>query len=194
MNLKYRAHNTEIGHDIREYAERKLTRLDRILPRIDDVIIEVEQQDTRSAGARFRVEITVHSAGAMLRGDQRAGDPRTALDLAIDVVDRQARRHQKRLIDRHQRGDAAAERTPGVRAGRPSAEADNDDEYSEYIAGKVVRVKTFEAKPMSEEEALAQMDLLGHDFFLFLDAQTGDYALLYTRKDGDYGMLTPKRG
>lgn len=191
MNVKYRAHNTEIGDDVREYAERKLTRLERILPRIDDVIIEVEQQDTRSAGARFRVEVTVHSAGAMLRGDQRGGDPRSALDMAIDVVDRQARRHQKRLIDRHQRGTAAADRATAT---RNAAAADDADEYSEYVAGKVVRVKTFEAKPMSEEEALAQMDLLGHDFFLFLDAHTGDYALLYTRKDGDYGMLTPKRG
>ena len=190
MNLKYRAHNTEIGEDVREYAERKLARLERILPRIDDVIIEVEQQETKSAGARFRVEVTVHSAGAMLRGDQRGGDPRTALDLAIDVVDRQARRHQKRLIDRHQRGTDAANRATNVRA----AQADDDAEYSEYVAGKVVRVKTFEAKPMSEEEALAQMDLLGHDFFLYLDAQSGEYALLYKRKDGDYGMLTPRRG
>lgn len=194
MNLKYRAHNTTIGDDLREYAEQKLGRLQRLLPRLDDVMIEVEQQETRSAGARYRVEVTVHAAGAMLRGDQRGGDARTALDLAVDVVDRQARKHQKRLIDRHHKNNAKeAGLEPRVVAAPRAADGD-EDEYSEYVAGKVVRVKQFEAKPMSEEEALAQMDLLGHDFFLFLDSGTGDYALLYKRRDGDYGMLTPKRG
>ena len=57
-----------------------------------------------------------------------------------------------------------------------------------------MRIKQFEAKPMSEEEALAQMDLLGHDFFLFLDTRTRDFAVLYKRKDGDYGLLAPERG
>jgi putative sigma-54 modulation protein len=67
------------------------------------------------------------------------------------------------------------------------------DEVDEYVLGRVVRAKHFEAKPMSQEEALAQMDLIGHDFFLFLDAATNDYALLYKRKEGDYGLLAPRR-
>ncbi len=200
MNLKYRSHNTTIGDDLRDYAARKIERLQRLLPRLDDVTIEVEQQDTRSAGARYRVEVTVHAAGTMLRGDQRGGDARSALDLAIDVVDRQARKHQKRLIDRHHKVTAKemAAGEPGaaapVSAGNGGTSRDGDEDYSEYVLGKVVRVKQFEAKPMSEEEALAQMDLLGHDFFLFLDAGTSEYALLYKRRDGDYGLLTPRRG
>jgi putative sigma-54 modulation protein len=201
MNLKYRSHNTTIGDDLRDYAERKIERLQRLLPRLDDVTIEVEQQETRSAGARYRVQVTVHAAGAMLRGDQRGGDARSALDLAIDVVDRQARKHQKRLIDRHHKITAkdmvAGGEAPGVTpasSGNGGASRDGDEDYSEYVLGKVVRVKQFEAKPMSEEEALAQMDLLGHDFFLFCDARTNEYALLYKRRDGDYGLLTPRRG
>ena len=70
----------------------------------------------------------------------------------------------------------------------------DEDEFDEYVAGNIVRVKRFDAKPMSHEEALAQMDLLGHDFFLFLDAATSDYAVLYKRRDGGYGLLTPARG
>ena len=79
-------------------------------------------------------------------------------------------------------------------AGAGDIEPEGDDEADEYLLGKIVRMKRFEAKPMSQEEALAQMDLIGHDFFLFLDASSGDYALLYKRKDGDYGMLAPHRG
>ena len=194
MNVKYRSHNTSIDDDIREYAEKKLERLHRILPRLEDVTIEVEQQDTRSAGARFRVEVTVHFAGAMLRGDQRGADARSALDLAIDIVDRRARKHQKRLLERHNKSNAKEFAGGPPPQKRNGADAGDPDEYDEYVLGKVVRVKQFEAKPMSEEEALAQMDLLGHDFFLFLDAGSGEYALLYKRREGDYGMLQPKRG
>ncbi len=64
----------------------------------------------------------------------------------------------------------------------------------EYVLGKIVRVKHFTAKPISQEEALAQMDLLGHDFYLFLDEATDDYAVLYKRDDGDHGLLSPRRG
>ena len=73
-------------------------------------------------------------------------------------------------------------------------EPEGEEEFDEYLLGKVVRVKQFEAKPMSQEEALAQMDLIGHDFFLFLDADSNEYALLYKRKEGDYGMLAAAAG
>jgi putative sigma-54 modulation protein len=139
------------------------------------------------------VQVTVRSGPAILRAEERAGDPQAALEVATDVLSRQARRHKKRLNDRYRSGGSkewlAAEEAPA-----PAPEPEDDDEEIEYLLGNVVRVKHFEAKPMSEEEALAQMDLIGHDFFIFLDARTNDYALLYKRKDGDYGLLTPRRG
>jgi putative sigma-54 modulation protein len=190
MNLKIRGHHTTVFDDLREHAEKKLSRLERLLPRVDDVVVEVEHEETRSAAHRYAVQLTVHSAGSILRAEERAADPRQAFDAATEIVSRQARRHKKRLHDRHRAGSPEYE--PPV---EPAAlEPEDDEEFDEYLLGKVVRVKHFEAKPMSQEEALAQMDLIGHDFFLFLDAATRDYALIYKRKDGDYGLLAPRRG
>jgi putative sigma-54 modulation protein len=137
--------------------------------------------------------VTVHSGPSILRGEERGADPQTAFDLAADRVSRQAQRHTKRLHGRHRttEGKEYADRV----ANAPVSGNDvTPDDADEALLGKVVRVKRFEAKPMSQEEALAQMDLIGHDFFLYLDAETNDYALLYKRRDGDYGMLTPQRG
>lgn len=189
MNLTIRTHHTTVQDGMHEHAEKKLSRLERYLPRVDSVVVEVEKEETRAAAHRYAVQVTVHSGGSILRGEERGADARAAFDAAVAVVSRQAQRHTKRLHDRH-RAEPREERelpaavAPGV-AG---------DEAEQYRAGRVVRVKRFEAKPMSQDEALAQMDLLGHDFFLFLDADAGDYALLYKREDGDYGMLSPERG
>ena len=191
MNLTVRTHHATIDDGIRGHAEKRLSRLERLLPRLGNVVVEIEHEETRAAAHRYAVQVTVHAAGSILRAEERAADPRIALDAAAAVLARQARRHGKRLHDRH-RGPGAREwLAPEEREG-PLPPAGDDDE-AEYLLGKIVRVKHFEAKPMSEEEALAQMDLIGHDFFLFLNAGTNDYALLYKRKDGDYGLLAPRR-
>ena len=190
MTTTYRARHTTIDDDFKDQAEGRLQKLERWLHRIDSTAVIVAHEPTRAAADQFSVEVTVHSGGLILRGEERGPDARTALDAAADAVARQAQRHRSRLTASHRRGrqkDAAAD--VGAQPAAPT-----DGAVDEYIAGKVVRTKTFEAKPMSQEEALAQMDLLGHDFFLFQDAATGGYALLYKRKDGGYGLLTPSRG
>lgn len=192
MNLTIRTHHTSLFDDFETHAAKKLARLERWLPRLHDVVVEVKHEETKAAAHRYAVQVTVHAGGSILRAEERAADPRVALDLASEVLSRQAQRHKTRLKDRHQagKGAGAPESAP---AGRAAPDLD-DDEVEEYVLGKIVRVKQFEAKPMSHEEALAQMDLLGHDFFLFEDATSGQYALLYKRKDGGYGLLSPRRG
>jgi putative sigma-54 modulation protein len=195
MNLTIRAHHASLRADFEPHAEKRLSRLERYLPRIDDVVVEVAHEETRAAAHRYAVQVTVHAAGSILRAEERAADPRAALDAAADVLAQQARRHKRRLHDRHQHLGGAKEAAAAfANAPAPGDESAIDDDGSdEYLSGKVVRVKQFEAKPMSQEEALAQMDLIGHDFFLFLDASSNDYALLYKRKEGDYGLLAPRR-
>ncbi len=194
MKLTIRTHHTSVFDDFNEHAEKKLARLERLLPRLDDVVVEVQKEDTRSSGQRYAVQVTARSGPSILRAEERAADPRTALDQAAEVLSRQARRHKKRLDDRHHphiaKEAVAAMARPPVPA---EQEHEGEEEVAEYLLGNVVRVKQFDTKPMSQEEALAQMDLIGHDFFLFLDAKTNDYALLYKRKDGDYGLLAPRR-
>jgi len=195
MDLSFRFHHTPVDDDFRPVAEKKLARLERFLPRAGDATVEVSREDTRAAAHRFRVQVTVRSGDAILRAEERSADARTALELAIGVISQQAQRHGKRLRDRYRRGDAPpGEGEAAAPARRQPRDARDDDEgVDEYIAGKVVRVKAIEAKPMSQEEALAQMDLLGHDFFLFLDSSSNEYALLYKRNDGGYGLIAPHR-
>ena len=196
MNLTMRSHHTTLDDDLREHAEKKLARLERYLPRLGDIVVGVERQETRAAAHRFGVQITVRAGAAILRAEERKADAQAAFDAAVAVLSRQAQRHSKRLVSRHRGpgGKEAPRQAPG--AARPAAGRGvvDEDETEEYIAGKIVRVKRFEAKPMSAEEALAQMDLLGHDFFLYIDASTSDYALLYKRRDGGFGMLSLTRG
>lgn len=193
MNLTIRSHHTNVFDDLRDHAERKLERLERLLPRVDDVVVEIAHEETKAAAHRYAVQVTVHSGRSILRAEERAADPRAAFDAASDVLSRQARRHKKRLHDWHGAVNTK-EWVPAPEAATAEADHEEAEVEAEYVLGRVVRMKHFEAKPMSEEEALTQMDLVGHDFFLFLDARTNDFALLYKRKDGDYGLLTPKRG
>ncbi len=189
MNLIFRSHHADVDDELKAYAETKISRIEKLLPRVADVVIEFEHQETRLAGQRHRAEITVHSAVAMLRAEERAAEPRAALDKTIAVVMQQARRHSKRLHERHREAGGKQQASDIANAPAPGDAIDD-----EFAPAKPLRVKTFEAKPMSQEEALAQMDLIGHDFFLYLDAATSDYALLYKREDGGYGLLAPRRG
>lgn len=195
MNVTIRGQHTTIFDDFAAHAEKRLARLERYLPRVDDVVVEVAHEETRSAAHRYAVQVTLHAGGSILRAEERGADPRAALDAAADLLSGQARRHKARLRDKHRRIHGGKEAAAEL-ANTPTApfEPDSDEEVEEYLLGKVVRLKRFEAKPMSQEEALAQMDLIGHDFFLFLDSGSNEYALLYKRKDGDYGMLAPQRG
>jgi putative sigma-54 modulation protein len=192
MNISIRTRHTTLFDDFEPLAAEKLGRLERWLARPADAVVEVAKEETRAAAHRFTVQVTVHSGATILRAEERAGDPRIALEAAADVLARQARRHKARLKDRHQPMGGKQVAAEALAAPDSAIPGDGDDE-DEYVAGKVVRVKHFEAKPMSTEEALAQMDLLGHDFFLYMDASSGDYSLLYRREDGDYGLLAPRR-
>ena len=194
MNLIIRSHHTTVFAGFNEHATKKLERLERLLPKVGDVIVEVEHEETRSVADRYAVQVTVHSGTSILRAEERGADPQIALDLAADVLSRQARRHKKRLHDRHPHGakEAAADALNSVPA--PASREEPPVEEDEYVQGNIVRVKHFDAPAMSHDDALIQMDLVGHDFFLFLDAATNDYAVIYKRKDGEFGLLSPRRG
>ena len=192
MDLILRSHHAEIDQALRDYAEKKIARIERLLPRASSATVEVTYEETRRAAHRYTVQVTLHAGASILRAEERAADPHAALDVAIDALSRQARRHKQRLYGRH-RTHEAKDVQEALANPAPHREPDEDGEETEYVLGNVVRVKQFETKPMSQEEALAQMDLLGHDFFLFLDASTLEHALLYKRRDGGYGMLVPQR-
>lgn len=176
---------------LQDYAQNRIGKLDRLLPSAREAVVEVRQEQARSANDRIVVQVTVNANGTFLRAEERAADAHTALDEAIDALGKQMRRHKSRVYRSERSAHVARHAEEAARAPQPE---DLDTEDDDLVAGHVVRVKRFAIKPMSVEEAVEQMELLGHTFFLFFDASANQYALLYRRRDGDYGMIQPSNG
>ena len=182
MNVRIHGRNTEIADEVRDHAREKVEHAARIFDDINAVDVEFsENGNPRLTDARYRVEITSSAAGQIVRVEAEAFDARAALDVASDTYERQLRKLKERLIQRS----------------RKSSHKDLNplDEPVDEIHDRdavVVRKKRFTMRPMSVEEAALQMEMLGHDFFLFLDADTGKQSVLYYRRDGDLGMIEPE--
>jgi putative sigma-54 modulation protein len=187
------ARNGHVDDEIRELAAAKVLHAGRILD--DDggtADVEfAERTNPRLADERYRVEITTVLKGRTVRVEAAAADDRAALDIAVDKFERQLRRLKERLVQRH-RGQGATRNGPAPDPVAPSGEVP-DMEPAGSDSGddpaNVVRVKRFELRPMSVDEASLQMDMLGHAFFFFLDAETGHHCVLYHRNDGALGLI-----
>lgn len=184
--LEVQAHNMEVTDRIRDYVTKKANKLERFLPAIEEVRVELTHAKTsRSAEDRYTAQITVRGKHLLLRAEEREGDIRAAFDVAVDKMERQIRRFKGKRY--HGRGD-----------GRSAAEVvepvdDYDENEEEETA--VVRRKKFVLIPMNEAEAIEQMQLLGHDnFFIFFDADANKIKVLYRRRDGDFGLIEPEIG
>ncbi len=185
IDVHVRTQHITVPDDMKAYAAKKLAALERYLPRLREVTVEFAYEDTRAADERIVVQITANDNGTLLRAEERGADLRSTIDLASDVIRRQARRHKERRFRNRNVGRAAPAASGALEEEEPLDEP-------ETALGKVVRVKRFPVKPMTEEEAVEQMELLGHNFFLFLDADANSFALLYRRRDGQYGLIIPE--
>jgi putative sigma-54 modulation protein len=185
MELTFRARHVPVTENLREYTSRKLSRLGRYLPLVDEAVVELEQEGGENAH-RYVVQLTVNCNGTYLRAEERGPRLLGAIDAAADALSRQVRRFKERSYSSERRANAKEM----ARVEQPPVEEVEAEE--EFVLGKVVRVKRFPMKPMTEEEAIEQMELLGHDFFLFFDADANTHALLYRRREGDYGMIIPE--
>ena len=187
MELIVRSHNQPVDEAFREYAQRKLEKLSRYLPTVREAVLELRKENTRSAEQRYVVQVTVNSNGTWLRAEERAAEPRIAVDLVSDALGKQVRRHKDRVYRSGHTGHQRARAS--VREPEPDVAPEDEEEL---ILGRVVREKRFPIQVMSVEEAVEQMELLAHNFYLFHDADQGGYALLYRRRDGDYGLIRPE--
>ena len=171
----------ELSPAVRQYIERKLGKLSRHLPNITESKVEVAEEQTKSPQQHFVVQVTINSSGTLLRSEERGADLFTAVDKVATVMNRQIERYKGKLY-RKGRGNSFA------RGGFIKVVAE------EQPPKKVVKVKRFIIKPMSVAEAIDQIELLGHDFFLFFNADSKSINLLYRRKDGNYGLIEPELG
>jgi len=192
MELTFRSRHVTVTDSLREYTTRKLSRLGRYLPLVDEVVVELKQEGGENA-RRYVVQLTVNCNGTYLRAEERGPRLLPAIDAAADILSRQVRRYKEKVYhtDKHLKAKGAALAGKAAVAEEAEEEREEDGE-AEIILGRVVRVKRFPVKPMSEEEAIEQMELLHHDFFLFFDADANTHALLYRRRAGAYGLIIPE--
>jgi putative sigma-54 modulation protein len=187
MNIVVRGRNVSITDRVQEYVEKKVGKLERYLPIIDEARVELSQEETRSAQHRMIAQLTVRSRGKILRAEERDQDLFAAVDLVAEKMQRQISRFKDRLYSRGPRGSETV-RVPEEAA--PAVEAVAEMELEPV--GTIVRTKTFPVTPMNPEEALEQMELLGHDFFVFYNSELNGINVLYRRRTGDYGLLQPE--
>ncbi len=180
MRTIVKGKNVEVPDRVRDYAERRFGRLERLLDDRTDAIVELSNEMHRSASDAHIADVTLVIDGRVLRSHAVGGSYQAAIDTVVDKVERQAVDHKSK---------------PRVRA-RPEQEkrilrsiADGTSEPDQDR--RIVKTKRFAIEPMFEEDALAQMQELGHQFFVFVNAESERVAILYERKDGDFGLIEP---
>lgn len=180
------ARNMRLTDNTRDYVEKKAAKLERYLQEIDEVRVELSHaKSARSALDRQVAQITVHGKGFILRSEERADDIHAAFDAALDKIQRQIDRYK----GKHYRG-----RGDGRSAAEVAEEELPVDETGELLP-LIGRRKKFIVLPMTEDEAVEQMRLLGHDnFFIFFNAEQNSIQILYRRRNGTYGLIEPVVG
>ena len=174
MKYIYTGKGMEVSESLKARLEKKLNKLERYFREEPEATVMFKQLK----GARNIVEITVAVSGIILRAEESSNDMYLSIDHAVDKIESQIRRHRTKLDKRIR----TSELEPVIEAAPEYEEASYD----------IVRTKKFAVKPMGVEDAITQMELLGHDFFLFLNEQTDTMNVLYRRNDGTYGLLQPE--
>ncbi len=175
MNIQITGKNIPVTDSLRETVQKKLKKLDRYFEPDTEVtvVLSIER-------ARQIVEVTIPLSGVILRGEESTDDMYSSVEGAVRKLEKQIHHHRTRL-ERRLRGDAFHDLS-----GVPE---DGDEPVQ-----KVVRTKRFAVKPLDVDEAALQMQLLGHDFFVFMNADSGEVNVIYKRKDGNFGLIEPQYG
>jgi putative sigma-54 modulation protein len=178
MRLQVKGRNVEVSEQIRTYAQEKLRKLDRLVADPTRVELELALEKNPKIAANHIAEATVWTKGPVLRARESSADMKASIDQLVDKLERQVKRYrEKRRPRRHTRADGAAELPPLTGSeGEPT----------------IVKTKQFTVKPMSPEEAVLQLELVGHEFFVFRNGDSGEVNVLYRRRDGDFGLIEPE--
>jgi putative sigma-54 modulation protein len=175
MRLEIRGKNIEVTDALKDYTTKRLSKLEKY---IEDV--KTAQVALSLDGEGHKVEVTIPLNGIILRGEEVREDMYTSIDMVIEKLEKQIEKYKTKLYRSHR----------GI--GLKQAVADeNKKEDFQQEKFKIVRTKRFALKPMDEEEAIMQMNLLGHSFFVFFNADSEEVNVVYKRKDGDYGLIEP---
>jgi putative sigma-54 modulation protein len=186
MRLQVKGKNVEISEAIRSYAEEKLGKLERQLADPTKVELELAVERNPSIADKIVAEATIWTKGPTLRAKERSTDMRASIDLLTDKLERQVTRYREKRRRRGHR-DGSAGRNDNGQGVEEHVPRDIDEEGGPVI----VKTKQFTLHPMSAEEAVLQLELIGHDFFVFRHDETGEINVVYRRDDGGYGLIEP---
>ena len=173
MRITISGKNIDVTEGLRSAIEEKLSKLDKYFYDEGDATVTFSRKRNN-----VNLEVTIYAANTFFRSETEDETFQNALDRSIDTIERQIRRNKTRLEKRLREGVFDTGYTA--------------DDYIDDEPEFKIRTKTFSFKPMSVEEAILQMNLLGHEFFVFQDQETEDTCVVYKRKDGDYGLIVPE--
>jgi putative sigma-54 modulation protein len=177
VRLQVKGKNVEVTDSIRQYAEEKLGKLERQLADPTRVELELAVERNPSISANHVAEATIWTKGPVLRAREASADHKASIDQLVDKLERQVKRYREKR--RRYRNSTPSEAIP-------------DNAVPMDGEPQVVKTKRFPVKPMSPEEAVLQLELVGHDFFVFQNAETMEVNVVYRRRDGSYGLIEPQ--
>ena len=174
MNFIISGKNIEVTSGLKDAIEQKLGKLERYFTPETEIIVTLSVEKERQ-----KIEVTIPVKGSIIRSEQTSNDMYVSIDLVEEVIERQLRKYKNKLIAQHQSGGSF----------QPAYLEQDFDEDEEV---KIVRTKRFDIKPMYPEDACVQMELLGHNFFVFYNAETDQVNVVYKRKGNTYGLIEPE--
>jgi len=185
MQVIIRGHGTEVTAPLRDYTEKKISKLEEYFDNIQKAEVTL---DFRKIENKFRnqvAEATVWMAGKIIRATDGASDMYAAIDQVFEKLEKQIEKHKEKLV--HE-----VRRTSEKVKGKIKEMFKENIKPKEAIGPVIVKVKRFALTPVSPEEAAQEMELLGHDFFMFLNSKTGEVNTIYRRRTGNYGLIEPE--
>ena len=174
MNITISGKNIEVTDGLRAAINEKLGKLERYFTPETDVIVTLSVEKERQ-----KIEVTIPVKGNIIRSEQVSNDMYVSIDLVEEVIERQLRKYKNKIVDKHQ-------------AGGNFQKAYMENDYMENEDIQIIRTKKFDIKPMYPEDACVQMELLGHNFFVFCNAETDEVNVVYKRKGNTYGLIEPE--
>src|SRR5829696_2100321 len=176
MQLEVKGKNVEVSDSIRSYAESKLRKLERQLSPPTVVELELTVERNPSISHNQVAEATIWTKGPVLRAREASSDMKASIDQLTEKLARQVKRYREKRRQEPRRGE----------------QPEPVFEISEDVEPLIVKSKQFPVKPMSPDEAVLQLELVGHDFFVFQNAESGDVNVVYRRRDATYGLIEPQ--
>ena len=188
MLINIRGKNIQLTDSLRSYTESKVGKLQKFYEDLSSADVSLIVEKNRNVEETHKVEITLHANGTIIRGEESTISMYSSIDVAVDKLERQIKKYKQKLY-RNLSKDKRREQETSPIPQLPNIDLPIDE--SEELEPRIVRSKQFAMKPMDPEEATLQMELLGHDFHVFLNPNTNQINVVYKRKDGNYGLIEP---